>query len=168
MTVKQSHRLPHPKWLSLDHGFALDRQQPDCISYIYDKLGCRIDEMKKKFPQNTNCCEKQNGQPMGISIAPGPLTETAQQDEACCGAPAGPPSSPFEKPGFALLDFVEEFVQTPAGPVPRVKTALQWPDHAGTIRARLGINRSQYKIAPGLYCVGSAGFPGTDSGHCKL
>jgi hypothetical protein len=111
--------------------------------------------MNEQFPQNTKCCEKQNGQPMGIHIAPGPITEAPQQDEECCGAPAGPQSSQFEKPGFALLGFVEEFVQTPAGPVPRVKTALQWPDYAGTIRARLGIHRNQYKIAPGLYCVGS-------------
>jgi hypothetical protein len=111
--------------------------------------------MNEKFSQNTNCCEKQNGQPPGINIAPGPIIETSQSDEVCCGAPAGPPSSQFEKPGFALLDFVAEFVQTPAGPVPRVKTALQWPDFAGTIRARLGINRSQYKIAAGLYCVGA-------------
>lgn len=92
---------------------------------------------------------------MGINIAPGPITGTPQQDEVCCGSPPEPQSSRFEKPGFALLDFVEEFVQTPAGPVPRVKTALQWPDYAGTVRARLGINRDQYKIAPGLYCVGT-------------
>ena len=111
--------------------------------------------MNEKFSQNTSCGEKQNGQPMGINIAPGPITGTSQQDEVCCGSPPEPQSSRFEKPGFALLDFVEEFVQTPAGPVPRVKTALQWPDYAGTVRARLGINRDQYKIAPGLYCVGA-------------
>jgi hypothetical protein len=111
--------------------------------------------MNEKFPQNSACCEKPDEQPMGSHIAPGTITETPQQDEVCCGAPPGPQSSPFEKPGFALLDFVETFVQTPAGPVPRVKTALQLPDYAGTIRARLGINRNQYKIAPGLYCVGA-------------
>ena len=113
-----------------------------------------MDAMNEKFPQNQACCEKQNGQPMGISIAPGPVTGTPQQAEVCCGAPAGPPSSPLEKPGYALLDFVDEFVQTPAGPVPRVKTALKWPDYAGTVRARLGI-RNRYKIAPGLYCIGT-------------
>jgi hypothetical protein len=111
--------------------------------------------MNEKFPQSPKCCEQQNGQPVGIQIAPAPITKTPQQDEVCCGAPPGPPSSQFEKPGFALLDFVEEFVQTPAGPVPRIKTTLQWPDYAGTIRARLGIKRSEYKIAPGLYCVGT-------------
>jgi hypothetical protein len=111
--------------------------------------------MNEKFSQNTACCQKQNGQPMGINISAGPMIETPQQDEVCCGPPPGPQSSPFEKPGFALLDFVEAFVQTPAGPVPQVKTSLQWPDYAGTIRARLGINRDQYKIAPGLYCVGT-------------
>ncbi|MBW2472326.1 MAG: hypothetical protein JRE18_09625 [Deltaproteobacteria bacterium] len=63
--------------------------------------------MNEKFPQNQACCEKQNGQPMGISIAPGPISEIPQQDEVCCGAPAGPPSSPLERPGYALLDFVE-------------------------------------------------------------
>jgi hypothetical protein len=111
--------------------------------------------MKEKLPQNTACCQKPNGQPMGINISAGPMIETPQQDEVCCGPPPGPQSSPFEKPGFALLDFVKEFVQTPAGPVPQVKTSLQWSDYAGTIRARLGINRNQYKIAPGLYCVGA-------------
>ena len=111
--------------------------------------------MNEKFPQNSSCCEKKNVQPVGISIAPGPIIETSQNDEVCCGASAGPPSSQFEMPGFALLDFVDEFVQTPAGPVPRVKTALQWADYAGTIRARLGIDRNQYKIAPGLYCTGT-------------
>ena len=111
--------------------------------------------MKEKFPQNSKCCDQQNGQPMGIHIAPAPVNTTPQQEEVCCGAPPGPPSSQFEKPGFALLDFVEVFVQTPAGMVPRIKTTLQWSDYAGTIRARLGINRNEYKIAPGLYCVGT-------------
>ena len=92
---------------------------------------------------------------MGVQIAATPINQVPQQDEVCCGAPPGPPSSEFEKPGFALLDFVEEFVQTPAGMVPRIRTTLQWPDYAGTIRARLGIKRSEYKIAPGLYCVGT-------------
>ena len=111
--------------------------------------------MNEKFSENSKCCEQQNAQPMGIQIAPGPVTKTPQQDEVCCGAPPRPPSSQFEKPGFALLDFVEEFVQTPAGPVPRIKTILQRSDYSGTIRARLGINRNEYKIAPGLYCVGT-------------
>ena len=26
MALKQSHRLPHPKWLSLNRGWALDRR----------------------------------------------------------------------------------------------------------------------------------------------
>jgi hypothetical protein len=111
--------------------------------------------MNEKFPPNTGCCEKPDGQPPGINIAPGPITASSPQDEVCCGSPPGPASHESEKPGFALLDFVEEFVETPVGPVPRVKTAFKWPDHIGTLRVRLGINRDQYKIAPGLYCVGA-------------
>jgi hypothetical protein len=111
--------------------------------------------MNEKFPQNTGCCDKLEGQPMGVQIAPQPPTGNSQPEEVCCGSPPGPESSRYEKPGFALLDFVEKFVQTPAGEVPRVKTALQWSDYAGTVKVRLGIKRDQYKIAPGLYCVGT-------------
>ncbi len=111
--------------------------------------------MNEKFPQNTGCCDKPEGQPLGVHIAPGTPTGSSQPEEVCCGSPPGPQSRPYEKPGFVLLDFVEDFLQTPAGAIPRVKTALRWSDYAGTIKVRLGIKRDQYKIAPGLYCVGT-------------
>ncbi len=111
-------------------------------------------------PEN-ECCsgdescgptEKQNGlQP--FSMAPA-------SDEVCCGSPPGPQSNPDEKPGYELLSFVESFIDTPIGPVPRVKTSLERSDVMGTISARLGVKRNQYKIAPGLYGVGE---PGPDS-----
>jgi hypothetical protein len=59
-----------------------------------------------------------------------------------------------------LLSFVESFVDTAAGPIPRVKRRLERTDVLGAMLARLGVNRNQYKIAPGLYCVGN---PGADS-----
>ena len=100
------------------------------------------------------CCptEKQSGlQP--FSMAP-------VSDEVCCGSPPGPQSSLYEKPGYELQGFVESFFDTAAGPVPRVKTSPERSDVRGTISARLGIMRDQYKIAPGLYGVGE---PGPDS-----
>jgi hypothetical protein len=87
------------------------------------------------------------------------LMDPAQM-EVCCGAPPGPQSSPLEKPGYRLLNFVEDFQQTPVGPVPRVKTKLKSSDFLGTLTARLGLKRDQYKIVPGIYCVGN---PGQDS-----
>jgi hypothetical protein len=81
-------------------------------------------------------------------------------EEVCCGAPPGPQGSPWEKPGYELQPFVESFIDTPIGPVPRVKTSLTRSDLAGTISARLGLMRDQYKVAPGLYCAGD---PGPDS-----
>jgi hypothetical protein len=97
------------------------------------------------------CCptEKQSGlQPFVMAPA---------SDEVCCGSPPGPQSKPDEKPGYELLSFVDSFFDTPIGPVPRVKTSLERSDVRGTIRARLGISRDQYKIAPGLYAVGEPG-----------
>jgi hypothetical protein len=89
-----------------------------------------------------------------------PLFVKTPSDEVCCGSAPGPQSSPYEKPGYKLLHFVEVFIDTPIGPVPSVKTQLERTDFLGTISARLGIERDQYEIAPGLYCVGN---PGQDS-----
>lgn len=111
--------------------------------------------MNEKSSHQSSCCEKPSPHSMGIQIATAPPDKSATPDEVCCGSPPGPASSPHEKAGYALLHFVDSFVQTSAGPVPRIKTDLRWPDHAGTFRARLGISRAQYKISPGLYCAGT-------------
>ena len=111
--------------------------------------------MDDSFSKNQACCQRPHEQLPGIKIASEPIKLSTMPEEVCCGSPPGPESSRYEKPGYALLDFVKEFVQTPAGPVPRVKTTLDTADYAGMVRARLGIKRDRYKIAPGLYCVGT-------------
>ena len=97
---------------------------------------------------DTICCptEKQS--------EPKPFIMAPSSDEVCCGSPPGPQSSPDEKPGYVLQSFVDSFIDTPIGPVPRVKISLDRSDIWGTINARLGLSRDQYKIAPGLYAVG--------------
>jgi len=105
--------------------------------------------------QNNECCCADSGNGLS-SIQTGLQSmEETIQSEVCCGSPPGPQSSPLEKPGYELLNFVADFKDSPCGPVPRVKTQLAGSDHLGTLIARLGINRDQYKIAPGLYCVGN-------------
>src|SRR5512133_2032458 len=46
-------------------------------------------------------------------------------------------------------------VDTPLGPVPRVRTELRASDRVGTLRVRCGIGRMNYRVAPGLYAVGA-------------
>ncbi len=50
--------------------------------------------------------------------------------------------------------FIVGSLQTPAGPVQQISTDLRLWDHVGTVRARLGVRRDQYRIEPGLYAVG--------------
>jgi len=105
--------------------------------------------------QNNECCCADSGNGLS-SIQTGLQSfEETMQSEVCCGSPPGPQSSSLEKPGYQLLRFVDNFKDTPCGPVPRVKTKLERSDHLGNLIARLGIKRDQYKIAPGLYCVGN-------------
>ena len=83
-----------------------------------------------------------------------PLHMPSSDDSVCCGPPAGPASSPLERPGYRICHFVTGFQDTPVGPVPQIATALKAADAWGTLGARIGFGRNQYKVAPGLYCVG--------------
>lgn len=76
-------------------------------------------------------------------------------DNSCCGIQAPAPAAPHERPGYRLWGFVADFIETPAGTVPRVHTGWNREDRLGTVSARLGMGRDSYRIAPGLYGVGS-------------
>ncbi|MCP3898144.1 MAG: hypothetical protein GY707_00250, partial [Desulfobacteraceae bacterium] len=60
----------------------------------------------------------------------------------------------YQKSGYELCSFVEDFVQTDAGPVPKVATGLNKNVLFETFKVRCGINRHNYMVTPGLYCVG--------------
>jgi CO dehydrogenase/acetyl-CoA synthase delta subunit len=101
--------------------------------------------------------------PIGVELKDRMLpmfTPAQEEDEVCCGPKQGPRSSPFEKPGYRIQSFVEDFIFTPTGSVPRLKTRLEGRDRLGTFGVRIGIHRNDYKVAPGLYALGR---PDSDS-----
>jgi hypothetical protein len=83
-----------------------------------------------------------------------PMAQNPKPPESCCGGPAGPPAGEHERPGYEICRFVEGFVVSAAGPVPRISSRLSWRDRLGTWRARLGWRRNGYRVTPGLYAVG--------------
>ena len=92
-----------------------------------------------------------------IDLSSGRIQSESGPDVSCgCGG-APPPKIGKPIPGYSLCGFVEGFTETPAGPVPRVKTRLSPKDWAGAAFARLGPGRQDYKVSPGLYSVGEAG-----------
>ncbi len=70
---------------------------------------------------------------------------------ACCG-PA--PGEPEATDSVSETQWVIGTAATPAGPVPRVAVALGLADRLGAWRARWGVGRMRYRVAPGLYAVG--------------
>jgi hypothetical protein len=56
-----------------------------------------------------------------------------------------------------MWHFVEDFTETPSGLIPIINTTIKGADIAGTLRARLGVSRDSYKVAPGLYSTGTPG-----------
>ena len=78
-----------------------------------------------------------------------------ESDPSCCGVQPPIVGREHERPGYHLWGFVDDFIQTPAGEVPRVQTHWNHEDNRGAILARLGIGRDSYRIAPGLYAAGT-------------
>ncbi len=89
-----------------------------------------------------------------------PLPTAAKSDIPCCGSPVTKAASPYDTPGYAICHFVRDFVETPSGRIPVIHTRLTGPDWMGTVRARMGIFRDAYQVAPGIYSIGR---PGPDS-----
>ncbi len=123
---------------------------------------CGTEEGKK----SPSCCPDENiDQPstcyppnnaLDITI----IKEGESSGEVCCGGPPPPKSSPFERAGYSLCYYVQSFLEAEHEQIPLVNTSMEFRDHLGTVLARLGLNRNNYKISPGLYGVGE---PGKDS-----
>jgi len=50
--------------------------------------------------------------------------------------------------------FVADAVETIAGPIPRILSALTFNDRLGSAKARWGIGRMNFTVSPGLYALG--------------
>ncbi len=113
-----------------------------------------------------NCCGNKKEKEFAGSVsnlkpfASTPVMQNKKEEAACCGPPPGPECSRFARPGYEICGFVEEFMDTAAGPVPKIRTKLSVADHAMSVLARFGIGRNSYGIAPGIYCTGT---PAADS-----
>jgi hypothetical protein len=51
--------------------------------------------------------------------------------------------------------YILDEIQTPAGMIPRISSQLNIQDYLGAFRVRWGIRRDRYRVAPGLYAVGT-------------
>ena len=101
---------------------------------MYDK---DIFNIMEKVKQNKAACGKtQTPCSCGEESDLQPLLTDSSGQISCCGFSPKPENTPFERPGFKVRHFVETFVETPAGWVPRVKTGMQFPDIFGTVKTR--------------------------------
>jgi acetyl-CoA decarbonylase/synthase complex subunit gamma len=76
------------------------------------------------------------------------------QDKTNCGC--GNTEKHIQNTVSALdQSFLSGSILTSAGHLPQVSSALSWQDHWGTIKARFGVFRMDYSVAPGLYALGN-------------
>jgi len=76
------------------------------------------------------------------------------QTESNCGC--GSTAKYAQNTVLALnQSFVSGSILSSAGHLPQVSSALRWHDHWGTIKARFGVLRMNYSVAPGIYALGN-------------
>ncbi len=116
---------------------------------------------RKKYMDSKELSENCNDA-ASCSCTPNPVTtilptmKEVENNNVCCGdAAEEQKADPFEKPGYKIMPFVEEFIATSIGYVPKVKTKLDKTDIFSTIKVRAGMGRDHYMISPGLYCTGN-------------
>ncbi len=75
----------------------------------------------------------------------------------CCSGKEDEPGGvkPGSEPGSRKESWIAGFIERSSVTIPVVKTSLQAADTLGTVKVRLGIGRSNYKVKPGLYATGS-------------
>ncbi len=116
--------------------------------------------MEKSLDSGCDCgCDSHGSKEPGSGIQTTSVSIMPKIDDAQAGCKAEAETeealADYEKPGYTLNSFVEDFVLTDTGPVPKVKTKIDKSDIKATILVRSGIGRHNYKVAPGLYCVGN-------------
>lgn len=74
--------------------------------------------------------------------------------KTCCSCSSECCSQEPLKPYEGNEKWVTGVIETPIGAIPQVSTGLTFNDTLGSWKARWGIGRMNYKINPGLYCVG--------------
>jgi hypothetical protein len=77
------------------------------------------------------------------------------EEASCCPALAA-----RELPGYTICAYVDDWVETPVGDVPKVAGKLSLRDTLGRFAMRWGLGRNHFKVTPGLYALGN---PTTDS-----
>ncbi len=86
---------------------------------------------------------------LNLQERPTVMLEPFKTADACCGA--------LRDKGFpretVALDGADQ-IETRVGAVPQVSATLTWRDRWGAIKARWGVGRMAYLIAPGLYALG--------------
>jgi hypothetical protein len=78
--------------------------------------------------------------------------------ECCCGSKIENSQNCIENQNKTIIpeeSWIISKISTPIGDIPQVSTKLTKSDTLGTWKVRLGINRMNYKINPGIYCVGN-------------
>jgi hypothetical protein len=79
--------------------------------------------------------------------------EPCCESSACCGGVSD--NTEPERYIKESLSWIDRRIDTPAGPIPIVRTALSRRDKLGIVKVRFGFGRMDYKVRPGLYGIGN-------------
>lgn len=109
---------------------------------------CGGEMIRDNSSKNNSCCSGNTADRVDVGSV----------SKSCCVGDKVKGETPSDKIQMIYskgASWVTGTVSTIAGPVQQVSTTLTIADMLGSVKARMGINRNNYKVEPGLYCVGN-------------
>lgn len=95
-----------------------------------------------------NCCQNKKGESIAANCCNEVKIPPEDSADGGCGCAKA-------ETGNIPVKWIIGHVDTPVGSVPMVATKLAFSDVLGSWKARWSIGRMDYKVDPGLYCVGN-------------
>lgn len=105
--------------------------------------------------EGCGCSDSASMEKLKVSTSGVSILNSMDKVPSCGAETAAGPASVYEKPGYGLCSYVDQFITTDAGLVPIIKPRLQKDDLLATFFVRCGIGRHSYTVAPGLYGIGN-------------
>lgn len=101
--------------------------------------------------ETSNCCDAKTSCDMDSSFN----TESSCETGSCCGDVSSEQSSQCCSKPDLNIQWITGYVETSIGSIPQVSTKLDFSDRWGAVKVRIGIDRMNYKVNPGIYAIGS-------------
>ena len=134
--------------------------KPGLRATMYDKITDNNTLQNTCCPKNNDvCCEPKSDDATSMSSSccdtSSISTTSSRCTDSCCKETDTTADIACCSPSAKIENWIVGYIKTSIGQIPQVSTKLANADRLGAMKVRIGINRMNYKVSPGLYTIGN-------------